>query len=213
MPPTADDLLVERAHQDFEEGLAHARARIRERHGRLAGATLDGLVMGAVNVLRVREQMRDDVRFLVGLAHRAAAGESVEKLADENLARVLRLKAKMHFLAREDDPVFQEMLAMARALFVRRLPDLARMATTPEARDYDDLVRRAFPDRAEVDRIVDENVAAVAAMVEHLERHPNVLRIPQGMVPRIAETARDMVQWQAERVRRGVEEIYAAARP
>lgn len=209
----ARDVLVARAMRDFDEGLAHARARIHAGHGRVAAATLDALVMGAVRTLDLRDRMAEDVAFLVDLARRVAAGEDPERVAAENVSRVLRLDLKMRFLARQDDPAFQRMLALVRAHFGRRLPDLARMATVEGAADYDDLVRRAFPDRARVDLIVAENRAFAEAMLAALEGDPHVLRIPQRLVPRIVETAREVTAWQVEKVMRGVDDIYAHPAP
>lgn len=139
-----------------------------------------------------------------------AAGEDPQAVAEENLVRVLRLDLKMRFLARQDDPAFQEMLGIARTHFAARLPDLARMATVEGATDYADLVRRAFPDAAQTRAIVAANGAFAEAMVGHLERHPHVLRVPRALVPRITATAREVTGWQVEKVARGVEEIYAA---
>lgn len=206
----ADDLIVERASRDFEEGLAHARHRIRETHGRIAAVTLDALVMTAVGALHLRARMRDDVRHLVGLAHRVAEGEDARKLAEEHLDHVLRLKRQMHLIANEDDPEFQHVKALALDLFAKRLPDLARMATVPEPKDYGDLVRRAFPDRAHVDALVDENGATVGRIVDHLEKHPHVLHMPRALAAKVATTAREMIAWKIAEVRRGVDEIYRA---
>lgn len=210
MSAKADELIIHCAERDFDAGLAHARAEIRRNHNRLVAASLDAAVMSAVSALRVREQMRDDVRLLLSLAHRVAAGEDPVKLANENTERVLRLKQKMNFLARESDPDFQVVVAIARENFAKRLPDLARMAVVQDPRDYDDLVRRAFPERAHVDRIIDENRAFTLAIVEHIERHPHVLRLPGMLIPKVAQTAREMIEWQVDKVRRGVDEIYAA---
>lgn len=207
-PRTADDILIDRAERDFEEGLAHARTRIRETHGRLAGATLDALVMGAVSTLHLRSRIREDVRVLLDLAHRVANGEDPRKLAEAHLDHVLRLKQKMHLIAREDDPAFAEVRAISLELFARRLPDLARMATVQGAADYDDLVRKAFPDRAHVDALVDDNAREFLRIVDHIEAHPHLLRAPQRMVHNVAEMAREFTAWKVKTVRKGVDEIY-----
>lgn len=208
--PSADDVIVQRAVEDFEEGLVHLRAELRRTHGRIVGAALDAAMTGAVNALDVRDMMRDDVRHLVGLAHQVNAGADARKLAEENLERVLRMKHKMAFIAREKDPEFRVVLDLARACFAARLVDLARMAAVDSPKDYDDLVRRAFPERAHVDRIVEENAAFVRDVVAHLETHPQLLRVPQALVPKLAQTARDFIAWKVDAVRRGVDQIYAA---
>jgi hypothetical protein len=212
MPPDADDILTERAHLDFEEGLAHARLRIRETHGRFAGATLDALIMGAVTALGVRSRMRADVRHLLALAHRVEAGEDARALAKEHLDHVLRLKQAMHLIAREDDPDFQHVKRLAENLFADRLPDLARLASIKDAASYADLVRKAFPERAPVDAIVDDNAERVRAIVAHLEDHPHVLHAPRGLAVKLAATARDMIEWKVDDVRRGVDDIYGGER-
>lgn len=208
----ADEILLARAERDFEEGLAHARQRIRETHGRLAAGTLDALVMGAVATLGLRSRMKDDVRHLLALAHRVAAGEPPRPLAEAEIDRVMRMKQSMGLLARVDDPEFQHVRALALDLFARRLPDLARLASVPDPVDYDDLVRKAFPDRAEVDALVQDNARTMEAIIAHLEKHPHVLRMPSGLTPKIAATARDMVAWKVGEVARGVDEIYAGQR-
>ncbi|HVM44385.1 MAG TPA: hypothetical protein VM582_00515 [Candidatus Thermoplasmatota archaeon] len=209
-PTRADALIIERAQQDFEDGLAYARSRIRATHGKIVGASLEALVMGAVAALHVRTRMRDDVRQLLALAHRVDAGEDARALAEQHLDHVLRLKSAMHLIAREDDPEFKVIRAMALDLFALRLPDLARMAAVPDPADFDDLVRKAFPDRAHVDAMIDDNAARVLAIVAHLESHPHVLHAPRALAPKLAAMARDMTAWKVAEVRRGVDEIYAA---
>ena len=205
----ADEILLERAQLDFEEGLAHLRDSIREGNGRIVGATLDAVIMGAIATLGIRARMKEDVRHLLDLAHRVAAGEDPRPLAAEHLDRVLRLKRSMHLIAREDDPAFQHVRALALDLFARRLPDLARLATVADPEDYDDLVRKAFPARAEVDAIVDDNARVVEEIIAHVERNPHVLLAPRAMLPRIAAMARGELAWKLAVVRKGVDEIYA----
>lgn len=206
---TADDILVARARQDFEDGLVHTRKTLRAKHGMIVGGTLDALVMGAVAALHLRTRLPEDVAHLLELAHRVAKGEDPAPLAEAHVDRVLRLKSKMHLIAREDDPAFGEIRAMATALFARRLPDLARLAIVPDPIDYDDLVRKAFPERAHVDAIVADNARSVETMIVHLEKHPHVLRVPASMAPRIAASAREMVTWKLAEVRAGVDAIYS----
>ena len=208
MVATADEILAQHAEADFEVGFAHARQRIRETHGRIVGATLDALVVGAVSTLGVRSRMRQDVRELVALAHRAAKGEDPRKLGEEHIDSILRLKSKMHLIAREDHPDFQPIMALAEGLFAKRLPDLARLVAVKEAATYDDIVRQAFPERTHVDAMVDDNAQAVAAMIEHLEKHPHVLRMPSSLTPKMAAMAREFIDWKVAEVRRGVDEIY-----
>lgn len=212
-PTSADDILVARAEQDFEEGLAHVRQRIKETHGRIAGAALDALVMGALAALQVRARMGKDVRDIIGIARRAQDGEDVRALCAAHLDHVLRLKRGMHLVAREDDPDFQRVRAMALDLFEARLPDLARMVLVQAPLDYPDLVRKAFPERAHVDALVDDNAARVAAILDHLQEHPHVLRIPQAMAPKLGHTAREFLAWKVADVKRGVDEIYAPQGP
>ena len=210
MPPrSADEIIIERAQKDFEDGLEHNRKRIRETHGRFGGAALEALLMGAVSSLGLRSRMREDARHLLALAHRVANGEDPTKLAEEHLDHVLRLKQKMHLIARDDDPEFKVIRKMALDLFARRLPDLAKLATVEAPESYDDLVRKAFPERAPVDLIVEDNARSVSAIVDHLEKHPHVLRAPSSMTPKLATMAREMIAWKVAEVRRGVDEIYA----
>lgn len=208
----ADAILVAHAEADLEKGLARIRARIREAHGPIAGPAIEALVTGAVATLRLRARRRDDARFLLALAHRVEAGEDPRELARQHLDHVLRLDDKMGFLAKDDAPEFQPVKEMALDLFARRLPDLARMASVEGPEDYDDLVRRAFPGRAAVEAIVDDNMRTVAAMVEHLEQNPHVLHAPRSLTPKLAAMARDMLAWTSTEAKRGIEEIYADGR-
>lgn len=208
-PPTADDIIVARAELDFEGGLAHARSRIKETHGFLAATTLDALITGAVAALHLRTRMAKDVRELIDIARRVQKGEAARPLAAVHLDHVLRLKRGMHLIAREDDPAFLAIREMCLDLFEARLPDLARMAAIQDPKDYPDLVRKAFPDRAHVDAIVDDNATRVAAILDHLEKNPHVLRMPQAMAPKLAATAREFLAWKVADVKRGVDEIYA----
>lgn len=206
--PSADEIILARAKQDFEDGLAHTRKTLRAKHGLFVGGTLDALVMGGVAALHLRTRMPEDVAHLLEIAHRVAKGEDPVPLAEAQIDRVLRLKSKMHLIAREDDPAFGEIRAMAVALFARRLPDLARLSSVPDPAGYDDLVRRAFPDRAHVDALVDDNARSVEAIIAHLEKHPHVLRVPASTAPKIAASAREMLTWKLAEVRRGVDAIY-----
>lgn len=206
----ADDILIERAQKDFDDGLLHTRAQMKSKHGLIVGTTLDGLVMTAVTALGMRSRMKEDVLLLLGLAHRVAAGEDPRPLAEANLHHVLRLKSKMNLIAREDDPDFQPIKTMALALFIKRLPDLARLATVRDPTDYGDLVRKAFPERGPVDIMVEENAQTMLAIIEHLETHPHVLRMPSGFAPKVAIMARDMIVWKVSEVKRGVDAIYSA---
>lgn len=205
---TADDLIVQRAELDFEEGLAHARARIKETHGRIGGAALDALITGAVAALHVRTRMGKDVRDLIDIARRAQKGENARELGAKHLDHILRLKRGMHLIAREDDPDFQIIRNLALDIFEARLPDLARMAAVQHPEDYPDLVRKAFPDRAHVDAMIDDNAARVGAILDHLEKHPHVLRMPQSMAPKLAQTSREFLAWKVADVKKGVDEIY-----
>lgn len=208
--PSADDILVARAEADLETGLAHTRAELKRKHNVFVSATLDGIVMTAVAAISLRTRMKEDVRLLLGVAHEVAQGADPRPLAEKHLDHVLRLKSKMNLIAREDDPEFQAIRAMALDLFVKRLPDLAKMVSVADPKDYDDIVRRAFPDRAYVDAMVDDNARVMFAIIDHLEKHPHVLRIPQGLSGKMASMARDMTTWKAAEVKRGVAEIYSA---
>lgn len=205
---TAEALLVECAERDFERGLARMRERIRAAHGPFVGPTIDALVVGAVATLRLRARRRDDMRFLIELARRVQAGEDERKLAAEHIDHVLRLRDAMSAIARADDPDLAPARDIALDLFARRLPDLARLAAVDEAADYDDLVRKAFPDKREVETIVEDNLRAAERIVAHLERHPRLLRVPTTLAPRIAQTAREFLAWKTSDVKRGVDEIY-----
>lgn len=208
-PRTADDIIVRHAELDFEQGLAHARQRVKETHGRISGAALDALITTAVAALHVRTRMAKDVRELIGIARRAEQGENARELGAAHLDHILRLKRGMHLIAREDDPEFLRVREMALDLFEARLPDLARMAAVREPRDYADLVRKAFPDRAHVDALVDDNARRVEAMLDHLEKHPHILRMPQALAPKLAHSTREFLDWKVADVKRGVDEIYA----
>lgn len=201
-------ILVECAERDLERGLARMRARIREVHGPVVGPTIDALVLGAVATLRLRSRRRDDARFLIELARRVHAGEDGERVAAEHIDDLLRLKGSMTAIARASDPDLQPAREIATALFARRLPDLARLASVQDPEDYDDLVRKAFPDRSEVEAIVEDNLRSAERIVSHLEKHPHVLRVPQSLAPRIAHTAREFLVWKGADVRRSVDEIY-----
>lgn len=209
-PTRAEALLVERAEAALEAGLQYKVERIRAAGHPVLARAMEAGVVGAVSLIQLRERFRDDVLFLCSLARRAHAGEDPERLADENLARALRLR-ELALVAREKDPDFQPLLAQARDLMARRLPDLACMVAVEEPRDYDDLVRRAFPDRERVEALVEDNRVRVLRMVEHVAAHPHVLRVPRAWLGRLEGVGRDVVEWQAARVLKGLDEIYAQA--
>lgn len=207
--PRADDLIVERAMEDLEAGIQHKAVLIRRSGHPLLARAIEAGVNGAVATLQLRSKFRDDVRFVLSLAHRCNAGEDPAALADEHIERALRMK-EMSLIVREKDPAFPPLLHKNRDLLAKRLPDLARMAAVPDPADYDDLVRKAFPDRKAAETIVRENHDHVLGLVEHVAAHPHLLRVPQSWVPRLRDVAVELLEWQTARVMKGIDEIYSA---
>ena len=205
----SESILVERAQVDLAAGIEYKVARIRASGHPFFARAMETGVMGAISLIQLRERFREDVLFVCSLAHRANAGEDVGKLADEHVARAMRLR-ELSLIARVKDPEFQPLLAMARDLMAARLPDLGRMVAVEDPRDYDDLVRKAFPDRKPVDDLVEDNRRRVLDIVDHVAAHPHVLRVPRAWLGKLQEVGRDVVEWQTARVRKGVDEIYAA---
>lgn len=211
----AHRILLDHAERDLEEGLDHVRARLRESaKGPFAFVArgLETAVLAGLAALELRPRLREDVAFLLELCARVDAGEDPRKLAEENLAGVLRLK-ELGLVVRVKDPEFEPILALCRDAFAARLPDLARMARVPDPKDYDDLLVKAFPDREEPERIVRENRELMVRIVDHAERHPRLLRVPDALVPRFAELARDVTEWKTREVLRGIDEAYGPANP
>lgn len=208
-PTRAESILVARAEVDLEAGIAYKMERIRAAAHPFFARAMESGVLGAISLIQLRERFREDVLFVCTLARRAHAGEDPRKLADEHVARAMRLK-ELALIARVKDPEFEALLALARDLMADRLPDLGRMVTVEDPVDYDDLVRRAFPDRKRVDDLVEDNRVRVLRIVGHVAAHPHLLRIPRAWVGKLEEVGRDVVEWQTARVRRGVDEIYAA---
>lgn len=204
-------LLLDHAERDLEEGLDFVRRRLRESAKGPFGLVARGLeaaVLAGLAALELRPRLREDVALLLRLADEVAAGADPRKVADENLARVLRLK-DLNLVVKVKDPAFQPVLELCRAAFATRLPDLARMAAVQDPADYDDLLRKAFPDRAVAEQIVRENRELMMRVVEHAERNPRLLRMPDGFVPRVAEIAREVTEWKTREVLRGIDEAYA----
>lgn len=209
--PSADALIMQRAEEDLDEGIAYARVLARKNASPafLAGA-YEAAVNTAIATIHLKTRFKDDVAFLLELAHRVNGGDDPEALARENLARAIHLK-ELGLIAKEKDPAFQPILDASRDNFAKRLPDLARMVAVRSPPSYPDLVRSAFPHRAEVDKMLDENRDHVVWVVEHLEKNPHLLRLPAAFLPRLARTAREVVEWQTARVKKGVDEIYATS--
>lgn len=210
--PSADDLLARQAEIDFEEGLAFLRQRLRqnEDHPTLVARAMEGGILAAIATLQLRPRYRDDVLFLLSLAHRVARGEDPCALARANVQRALRMR-ELALVARVKDPAFAGVERIALGVFEARLPDLARLVVVGEAPDYDHLVRAAFPERGRVEAMVRENQGAMLALVAHVEASPGLLRIPSSWVPSLSSTAREMIEWETDRVLGGVARIYAPA--
>lgn len=209
-PRPSHRILLDHAERDLDEGLDFVRRRIRETASGPFGFVARGLeaaILAGLAALELRPRLREDVAFLLRLADEVTAGADAAKLAEENLARVLRLK-ELGLVVKVKDPAFQPILDLCRASFTARLPDLARMAAVPDPADYDDLLRRAFPDRADPERIVAENRELMIRIVEHAERNPHLLRMASGFVPRVAELARDVTEWKTQQVLRGIDQTY-----
>lgn len=205
----ADDLIIARAQQDLEDGIEHTMDRIRASHPNpFVWRPMEAAVSAAIRGLQLRHRYHEDVRFLLSLAHRVADGEDPVAIAGENLARAVHLR-ELSFVVREKDPAFAPVLIEAQRTFALRLPDLARMARVEGAATYDEVVRRAFPDRKEVEAIVASNRAYTLELVEHFEKHPHLLRVPQGWVPRFADIAREIIDWQTARILKALDDIYA----
>lgn len=207
-PDRTESLILVRAEQDLEEGIRYKVERIRASGHPFFARAMEAGVTGAVSLIQLRERYRDDVRFLCELARRANAGEDPGRLADEHIARALRLK-ELSLVVREKDPEFQHVLVTAREILAKRLPDLGRMVAVKDPADYDDLVRKAFPDRKHVEAFVEENRLLMLRLLDDMTRHPHILRIPRSWVPKMAEIGRDIIEWQTARVLKGVDEIYS----
>ncbi|HEX2022651.1 MAG TPA: hypothetical protein VHH36_08050 [Candidatus Thermoplasmatota archaeon] len=208
--PRADDLILEKAQQDFEEGLAFLRERLRAGtgHPTIVARAMEAGILGAIATLQLRPRYREDVLFLLALGRRVAAGEDPATIARENFDRAIRMR-ELALVARVKDPAFQRVRDLALSVFEARLPDLARMVTVGEAPDYDHLVRAAFPERAPVVAMIEENRATMLALVEHVANNPGVLRIPSSWVSSLSDVASDMIEWESARVLDAVERIYA----
>lgn len=209
--PSSRDVLVDRAARDVEDTLEHIRRRLRAQPGALWRAIELG-VLGLVGLLDPRGRIAKDVDKVIALAKRHDAGEDAGRLAREHLDDTLRL-VEINLVMRVKDPEFARVLDASERIFRERLPDFARMVHVESPQDYPDLVRRAFPDRAEADRIVDENAAEIMGLVHHVERHPHLLRVPAGWVPKLAQLGRDLIEWKVADVRRELDEIYADGAP
>ena len=206
----AHRILLDHAERDLDEGLDFVRRRLKESSsGPLAflARGLEAAVLGGVAMLELRPRVREDVALLLGLAMQVHAGADAGKLAEENVGRVLRLK-ELNLIVKVKDPAFQPVLDLCRESFARRLPDLALMAAVEDPRDYDDLLLKAFPDRARPELIVRENRDLMMAIVDHAEKNPQLLRMPNGFVPRVAQLAREVTEWKTEQVLKGIEEAY-----
>lgn len=212
--PRADDLILEKAQEDFEEGLAFLRERLRSGtgHPTFVARAMEAGILGAIATLQLRPRYREDVLFLLGLGHRVAAGEDAATLARENLDRALRMR-ELALVARVRDPAFPRVREIALGVFEARLPDLAKMVAVGEAPDYDHLVRAAFPEEAPVVAMIEENRVSMLALVEHVAGHPGILRIPASWVPSLSLVASDMIEWESARVLEAVRRIYAGRKP
>lgn len=207
--PNADALILERAERDLEEGLAHTRDRIRASHPNpFVWRPMEAAVMGAVATIQLRHRYRGDVTLLLSLAHRVAEGADPAKLAEENIARVLHTR-ELALIVREKDPAFERILAGATKNFAIRLPDLAKMVKVADPADYADLVRKAFPERREVELIIQENRAFTMSVIDEFAAHPHMLRVPAGWIPKLNDLSREVIEWQTARILRALDEIYA----
>ena len=211
----AHRILLDHAERDLDEGLAFVRQRLRESaKGPFAFVArgLEAAVVAGLAAIELRPRLREDVAFLLDLCAQVDAGADPRKLAEEHLARVLRLR-ELGLVVKVKDPAFQPVLDLCREAFAARLPVLARMARVPEPRDYDDLLVRAFPERDEPERIVRANRDLMLAIVAHAEKNPSLLRLPHALVPRVVELAREVTEWKTKEVLRGIDEAYGPANP
>lgn len=206
----AEKIILAKAENDLDAGLRHLRERLaREAHGPLAflARGVEAAVMGGIAALELRPRVRDDVQFLTDLAKRTHAGEDPHALAHEHIGRVLRLR-ELNLIVKVKDPRFQPVQERCADAMAKRLPDLARMVMVDDPADYDDLLVKAFPTRDLPDRIVDENAALMTWIFDHADAHPDLLRLPRSLVPKLTTVGRDVTQWQTERVRQGLDQTY-----
>lgn len=203
------DVLVERATRDVDETLVHLRERLRaDASGPMRA--LETAVFSLVGLLNPRGRIAKDIDHLLDVAQRIEAGEDPRKVAREMLHDTLRLW-EINLVVRVKDPLFQHILDVSERIYADRLPDFARMGAVPDATDYPDLVRRAFPDRAHADRIVDENGNEVLRIIDLAHAHPQLVRLPRAWTLKLTGIARDMVTWKIEQVRHELDEIYSGA--
>lgn len=206
--PSARDVLVDRARRDVQDSLAYLRERLRrEPRGLMRGLELG--VLGLVSLVNPEARIGHDVDKVVAVARRHLAGEPAAALASEALHETLGTR-ELALVVRVKEPAFQHVLDVAERVFRERLPDFSRMISVEEPADYPDLVRRAFPDRALVERIVAENAKDVVELIAHFRAHPHLLRLPRSWVPKATLIADEMVAWKLVEVAREVDDIYGA---
>lgn len=209
MTRSAEELILDVAERDLDEGIAHVRELMRERFKRAFWEKpIEAAVVGAIHTIQLRSRFREDVKVLCALAARVNAGEDAAALARDNLERVVHLR-ELGLVARVKEPAFQEILERDRAFFAERLPDLARLVAAGPAVDYPALVRQAWGAPERPREIVLGNTAHIQETIRALEKQPQLLRVPHSWIPRIAEIARDVVDWQTARVLAGIDRIYA----
>lgn len=208
----AERIILAKAEADLDAGLGNLRERLaKEINGPLAflARGVEAAVMGGITALELRPRMREDVQFLMDLAKRVHAGEDPARLARENIQRVLRVR-ELNLVVKVKDAKFQPVVARCEAEMAKRLPDLARMVAVEDPKDYDDLLRRAFPTRELPDQIVAENTLLMDWIFAYAEANPELLRIPRSLVPKLTTIGRDVTHWQTARVKAGLDATYAA---
>jgi hypothetical protein len=206
----SERIILAKAEADLDAGLAHLRERLaREAHGPLAflARGVEAAVMGGLAALELRPRMREDVQFLMDLAKRVHAGEDPAKLAEENVARVLRLR-ELNLVVKVKDARFQPIVERCGREMAKRLPDLARMVMVEEPTSYDDLLVKAFPTRTTPDEIIRDNTALMTWIFDQADANPDLLRLPRSVVPKLTTVGRDVTSWQTQRVNDGLDQAY-----
>ena len=206
---TARDILIERATRDVHDTLVEVRRRFAS-HPNVAVRRLGAPVLALVALVNPHKRMARDVDALLRVAARYQAGESAEALADEQLAELLDLRS-LRLVIRTEHAQWARVMVLTRRVFVARLPDLARLVAVEAPVDYADLVRRAFPVESVVQEIVARNGAETLALLDDVQRHPDLLRLPSAWIEHLMPFAHEVVAWKLAQIADELAAIYAAA--
>lgn len=135
------------------------------------------------------------------------SGGNLSQVVDQALEHYLKLN-EMFVRADKKHASIGRMRAALKKEFEARMKIYAPLMKE-EAASYAELVRKAFPTREGIGRLMDEQFAATEEVLDMLESENGLIRIPAVVRKPVLKIVRSSYQFMRQRIEAGTDRIYS----